>query len=527
MIVLNSHQPFVRHSESEHTTEHSWLNEVITESYIPFIDKAEALLRDGLDGGITLSVSPCLLAMLADPIRQRWYVDYLEERIAFLEWQIERYKNHPEIVRLARMYHERFTRCYNLFVYVWHGQLIAALRKLQGAGALSIITTAATHAYLPVWKLYPEQVELQILAGIEYCQESLGRRPQGFWLPECGFFPGIDRILARNGIKFSFLDSHGILNGEPRPKYGTHAPVHTPHGLVLFARDRMSHEQVWLKDRGYPGDPVYMGIDSDIGYASNESDLVDFTYHRILPPTGIRYFRRCNSSRELYQPAEAYHRCLNHATHFVDKCRQYAHYLAEAMNIEPVIVAMFDTEHFGHWWHEGVVWLDLVIRKLACERDTLSLTTADRYLTCHPTHQVIEPSFSSWGYQGYSETWLMGKNAWIYPLIFQASDMLRRLVHENMPAGCQRWLALNQYIRELLLVQASDWAYMLWNESAQTYAEGRVHSHLQNMLAIQHQLEVNQLDVAWLESLTNQNRFLPHVDLLSMYMKILGRGPLE
>lgn len=517
LIVLNTHQPFVRHPASEYAIEHAWLNEAITESYIPLVEMCEGLLQDGIESGLTFSLSPCLLAMLADPLRQQWYVHYLEDRITFLENDLQRRNDQSELGCLAQMYHERFLRCHQKFVHVWGGQLIHPFRRLLDSGEISIITSAATHAYLPLWELYPEIVALQIHAGILYHANLFGKRPKGFWLPECGFFPGVDRVLSETGIKFFFLDAHGLLNGDSRPRYGEYAAVNTPNGVAAFGRDRRSHRQVWLKDCGYPGDPAYMDLGGDITYDLSPEERSRLTHHDFLVPTGIRYFRRTEFGKEPYDPKLAFARCAQHASHFVTSCQELTEHLFASLGRAPVIVAMFDTEHFGHWWQEGTTWLDLVIRKLACEQSIVKLTTADEYLGGNLTNQVIMPSTSSWGYQGYSETWLMGRNDWIYPAVYRAIDEFKDLVKRNQyPEGIRR-AALNQYLRELLLAQASDWAFLMWAETSQAYAENRVRSHLHNMSCIRNQLECGIVDKNWLKSKQDDNAIFTDIDLLEIY----------
>ncbi len=116
----------------------------------------------------------------------------------------------------------------------------------------------------------------------------------------------------------------------------------------------------------------------------------------------------------------------------------------------------------------------------------------------------------------------MGRNDWIYPATFRAIDVLKKLADRNRVPEGVRWVALNQYIRELLLVQSSDWAYMMWAETTQSYAERRVKEHLDHMDNIQRQFEANSFDIEWLQSVTQKTNFLPNTDLARMYLEILG-----
>lgn len=90
VFVLNTHQPFVRHPELEYAPQENWLNEATTECYIPLIDICSRLLRDEINATVTVSFTPCLVAMLADPYRQERYSHYLEERIGFADGEVRR-----------------------------------------------------------------------------------------------------------------------------------------------------------------------------------------------------------------------------------------------------------------------------------------------------------------------------------------------------------------------------------------------------------------------------------------------------
>ena len=240
--------------------------------------------------------------------------------------------------------------------------------------------------------------------------------------------PGSDRILRDSGIQYTFLDAHALTNGYPRPRHGEYVPVYCPSGLAVFGHDLATRDLVWVRDKGYPGDPSYLDFNSDIGYSLPQDYLAPFTQQPGPAPVGIKYARLGKGGDEVYDPDTAFSRCDAHASHFLYSCCELVDRLYQVFGRQPVVAAMFDTEHLGHWWSEGPMWLDLVLRKMAYDQETVKLCTALDYLRANPTNQVITPSMSSWGYQGYSETWLMGRNHWIYPELYQAIeafDMLR------------------------------------------------------------------------------------------------------
>ena len=99
---------------------------------------------------------------------------------------------------------------------------------------------------------------------MEAFQRAFGRRPRGVWLPECGYFDGLDGYLAKEGFEFFFMETHGILLADPPPRFGVFAPVRTPAGLLALGREQSSSVEVWSRQRGYPGHPDYREFYRDI-----------------------------------------------------------------------------------------------------------------------------------------------------------------------------------------------------------------------------------------------------------------------
>ncbi len=516
LLVLHAHLPFVRHPEHPDFLEERWLYEAITETYIPLIEVYDRLLEDRIPFRITMSVTPPLAAMLRDALLQERYLKHLAKLIELAEKEVDRTGKHDPVCRpIAEMYRDQFLRARYVFRDRYGCDLTRAFKKFQDAGCLEIITCGATHGFLPLMPVAPSSVRAQITVAADDYERVFGRRPRGIWLAECGYMPGHDKILKDNGIEYFFVDTHGILNAEVRPKYGVFAPLRTNHGAYAFGRDMESSKQVWSAEEGYPGDAEYREYYRDIGY--------DLPYEYIRPyihpdgfriNTGIKYHKITGkgNGKDIYNPWRAREKAAEHAGNFMFNREKQVEHLSNIIDRKPVVVAPYDAELYGHWWYEGPQFLDFLIRKVVCDSPILELITAPEYLQREPNIQPSEPSYSSWGYKGYAEVWLEGSNDWIYRHLHAASEKMHELAVEFESPDADERRALNQAARELLLAESSDWAFIMKTGTMVPYAVQRTREHLLRFLKIYDMLKRGIVDTAWLSGIESKDNIFPNLD---------------
>jgi len=519
-FVLHSHLPYVlAHGRWPHGTE--WLSEAAAESYLPLIRGIESILDQGLRLGITLGITPILAEQLASE-------SFLDELDAWLEAKVEAARHDAEVfsweghhhrARVARHWESVFSERLRDFRDRYGRDLIGALRRLQDVGAIEIITSAATHGYLPLLGT-DESVRAQIRIGVETYRRHFGRNPRGIWLPECAYRPrydwappvagprlpapglrrGIEEFLAAEGLEYFFIDTHLLRGGEamgtyaqrhpalrrlaeryarkygekfrpedasrsPNEAYRVHSPVGLPRPVHVYAREPSASLQVWSGEWGYPGDGWYL------------------EFHKRHHPGGHRYWRVTGRGTGLgekaeYVPERAAERVEENAMHFHALVRQRLAEYRDAFGATGIVVAPFDTELFGHWWYEGIDWIVRVIEKMARD-DEIELTTGGGYLDHHEVEEEIALPEGSWGEGGYHYIWLNHETEWTWPEIYRAELTLRDLV--------DRWIDREHEIihkllrlaaRELLLLQSSDWQFLISTQSAKDYAELRFDRHL-------------------------------------------------
>jgi 1,4-alpha-glucan branching enzyme len=189
------------------------------------------------------------------------------------------------------------------------------------------------------------------------------------------------------------------------------------------------------------------------------------------------------------------------------------------MNDPAMVLCPYDAELFGHWWFEGVDFLNFFVRKAYFDQKIFKLTTPGQFLRRHPTHQVARPAAGSWGEGGYWGMWLNEQNEWIYPHLRVAQERMTELVARHgsaqslteIPLEMQE-RALRQAGRELMLAQASDWPFILRTGTSPGYAKKRVTEHLLRFSKLYEELSSGQLDLVWLAQIESQDNIFPELD---------------
>jgi len=516
-IILHAHLPFVRHPEFEDFLEEDWLFEAITETYIPLIKVLEGLTRDRVNYKLTISLSPTLMAMLMDEHLQDKYLKHLNKLIELSEKEIDRTRWEPQFNKLAHMYHDAFIDARRIFADEYRRNLVTAFKKFQETGNLEVITCCATHGFLPLMEVERNAaVRAQVKVASEMYQKIFGRKTPGIWLPECGYNPGDELQLKKEGIKYFLVDTHGVLFGSPRPRFGVFNPYMCKSGVAVYGRDTESSKQVWSAEEGYPGDYNYREFYRDIGF-----DL-DYDYIRpyinadgVRINTGIKYYRitGAGNHKEPYVPEWARDKAADHAGNFMFNREKQIEYIAGSMGDRlPIIISPYDAELYGHWWYEGPMWIDFLMRKVAYDQKTIEMTTPGEYLKKYKSFQVLQPAASTWGYKGYSEVWLEGSNDWIYRHLHKMAERMVESANANRHAAGLLRRALNQMARELLLAQSSDWAFIMKTGSHVQYAVERFRGHAENFTNLYEDVKSGSLDEEYLRRLEDKNNIFPDID---------------
>jgi 1,4-alpha-glucan branching enzyme len=528
VVVLHAHLPFVRHVDTENALEEDWFFDALTECYLPLLRVFEGWAADGVAAKVTVSLSPTLLAMLTDPLLLDRYGRRLATLRRFLDDERERFRGDEAMTALVEFYAARLTDIRDRFESRYARDVVGAFVAMERAGVVDLITTSATHTYLPAFDEPYQRAQLRL--GIREFADRVGHRPTGMWLPECGFTPGLDRLLAAEGVAYFFVESHGVEYADPEPVFGTYAPIACPSGVVAFPRNQESTVLVWSADQGYPGDGRYREFYRDAGHDRAAHELgplvLDDGARRNI---GIKYHRVTGrdvalGDKHLYDRAEGLAAAAAHAQHFVAARAAEARAAATTMGRPATMVAPFDAELFGHWWFEGPEFLDAVGR--ACAGGAgVELVSPTEVIARSDGMQVAMPAASSWGWGGYSETWVNERNSWMWPYLRDAvARMAATAATVTSPTDVER-RALDQLARELVLATASDWPFMVTAGPMAEYGHGRVRTHLRRFHDLQAQLSAGALDPVRLAEIEAADNAFRSIDYREFAADAATRAP--
>jgi 1,4-alpha-glucan branching enzyme len=547
MLVLHTHMPYVlSHGRSPHGTD--WIFEAAAECYLPLLDALDRLRDQGIKPRWTFNMTPILAEQLDDESFKAGFEEYCQEKIDAALSDMKRFEQQGELslIGVAGMWQRFYTKALVQFKHLWDRSICQGFREFEEQGMIELITCGATHGYFPLLST-DESIQAQVKVAVDSHKRRFGKAPAGIWLPECAYRPaynwkapvgtdervwarkGVDEFLEENGIKFFFVDSHMIRGGEPLGTYwqkfpqlaemfqrskhlftppeefrSEHEHYLTNSDMTVFARDPQTTVKVWSGDVGYPGDPYYL------------------EFHKQLYPGRLRYWRISEDKANLgakqpYLPWEAWEHIPAHAKDMTEVLKSALAGFKGQANHEGTVVAMYDTELFGHWWWEGPEFLYELAVHLHNDPDIESVTPSE-LIEHHPAQKAIPLPEGSWGEGGYHSVWMNPDNVWTWEKLYPCQKEMVSLAQCVKDGPALEWAT--QAGRELLLAEASDWQFLISTWSARDYSEARFSDHVERFhklarIALQvkegYRPVADELD--FLKESQEKDACFPHLDI--------------
>jgi 1,4-alpha-glucan branching enzyme len=509
-LVLHGHLPYVlRHGVWPHGED--WLYEAAAETYLPLLAMIDECNYLNAVPHITVGLTPVLLEQLASDDFKKGFRRYLDDRIdrAMQDRRDFENQNQPHMAYLADRWAQCFNRLGEQFASIQE-DLPTAFAARAREGLIEILTSTATHAYLPL--LYEDSsIRAQLRAGLASSHRILGFKPDGMWLPECAYRGGgrwnppigwggkdnrigVEHLIGDETISHFFVDknlfegsrSEFVLNDgawqkvdwDEARKYpargwrSVYEPVLIngdglgPGRVAAFSRDPNVCEQVWSGSIGYPAGGVYLEFHKKYGERR-----------------GLRYWKVTNNKvglgeKDLYYPDDIQASVYANAQHFCNFVKQRLWEYHNATGRYGCVTASFDAELFGHWWFEGPQFLRDVILTLNADPD-VSLSTARERMEDHPPDKTVSLPEGSWGDGGDHRVWTNPQVNWMWDIEYRCETNFGKMTRQ-LPWRENKQIAnlLKKAARELLLLQASDWQFVVTRGQAIDYGIKRFMLHV-------------------------------------------------
>lgn len=455
-LVLHSHLPWLAHHGSWPVGE-EWLHQAWSSSYLPLVQLLDELAGEGRRDLLTLGVTPVLAAQLDDP----WCLRELSTWLGCWRVRAEELATRPEpqLRRLAAREFAAAEHSLELVATTWRHGASPLLRRLEDVGAVELLGGPATHPFLPLLEDRLRTFALGV--GLDDARQRLGRRPSGIWSPECGWAPGLERTLAGAGVRHLLVDEATLL-----PAGGATSRPWTIAGsdVMVLARDLEVTNLVWSSRTGYPAGAHYR-------------DFHTFDHRSGFRPFRVTGAETASHLKEAYDPARAAAAAADDAVRFVSAVHRRLLDVHERDGRPGLVVAAYDTELFGHWWHEGPQFLGQVLRLLP--QAGVRLTTLAGAVEQLGSAGQVELPPGSWGAGKDYRVWdgeqvrdLRDEAFWVQRRLLDVVDRERR----DGRLGTRR-PDLDQLAQQALLTLASDWAFMVTRDQAAGYARDRAADH--------------------------------------------------
>jgi 1,4-alpha-glucan branching enzyme len=515
-LVLEAHLPFVRdykkNEDLSQSGEEGWFFEAVSETYLPLLETLDRLEGDRVPFRLGLSISPLLCQMLADEYLMKKYLFYVDKQIEFGRQEIERTAGIDKLNDLAVLYYNRLLERRYTFTERYEGNILNVINSYRVKGKIEILAGSATHAFLPFFIHSPEAMQAQLEVAISCYRRYLGGCPQGFWLPELGWASAVGQYLRAYNFCYTIIDSHGLLYGKPLPPKGSFYPVKTSDGIYILARDFFSAREI----EKLTSDTVFRDNDRDAGYELSPKIVGPFlSVEGERRRTGFKYWQRPNANGEnmIYDSQVASHRADEYAGTFLKNSINRLKEAAGHMDETPLILCAHNADDFGRFWYEGPQFIEALFRK-AAGYPALQFLCPTEYIYGQnlSSFQLTAPEYSSWGFNGYAETWLDVSNDWMYRHLARSIERMTELAERFPDETGLKERALNQATREILLAQSSDWSRLLFKQDSTEFARSQAENSLRNFTTIYEALGSNYISTEWLTRLERRHNFFPNIN---------------
>lgn len=487
--------------------------QTISGTFIPLLNMFESLEKDEVHFKIAIAFSAPLCTMLADPVVQEQYIEWLDRQISFGTQELKRCSNKSDIIDSVNFFLRKAKQDKIDFTEKYEQNLIKYFSLFAEKGFLEIVATTATSVFLPHYIDMPEAINAQIETGLYAHRYFFGQPAEGFWLPYLGYTKGLEKNLRSYGIQYTILDSQSILFSETEPVNGLFTPARFYNSLAVFGRD--SENQI-LGEDSFVKNKIYCDAERDSGFELSTDELKTFEIPgSARQATGYCYWNNFNNEdaegtvdSEVYNPQKAMEQVCTDAETFLQRKNVRLDKAAALLPVPAVsLICTCNAVDLGTKWIEGIAWLEKVIRGAA--KYGMNVTSFPDLLPIDIQLQKIKPYSSAAYGAGYGENFLDNSNSWMMRYVRKAAERMIDLAGRFPADTGLKARLLNLGARELLLAQSSELAKMIQEGNNPDYAEKYFKKAIAAFTTVFDSLGSNTVSTEWLTTLEREHSIFP------------------
>lgn len=463
IFTLNLHCPYIKVGQNDaanYEAESALVFQHVTKVFLPTLSLLSFIKEKKLDAQIALVFSASTCETLADLEIKKKYNKWLDNLIDFGQKELERVKKDAAASKAAAENLERAKESKRLYNEVWNCDLLKAFSNFAQEGFAEILSTCGTYMFMPHYADMPEVLNAQVESGLFAVKQYFGQASDGFFLPEMGYAPGLEKVIKSYGLSYTILPAQSFLFSEVQPINGIFMPARCPNSLSIFAAEEFNLERTQ--------DDLYLDSSKDLAWELSPKELTPFIKEGHARSRTFWSYENKGGSK--YSFKDALERISEDAKSFVheksEALKKAQVYLGDDADVS--LVQVFNVRELSVSWPEFFDWIKAALVSAADEG--LKVTGANSLLEGKYNAQKIVPYAAAFSEFSYGENFISSQNSWMIKYLRKANERIVDLVSRFPGDGGLKTRLLNLAARELLLVQDCSLSKMVDQNDFADYA---------------------------------------------------------
>lgn len=512
-LIIEANQGYIRNTDKNKnfSAQNNILFSAMTQTYIPLLNMMNRLRDEKISFKIGLVLCPAICESFSDEEIINQYIEHLDNLITLGKKEIARCKKN-EYIDQAQSCLDHIEKTKTDFTEKYSSDLLSAFKSLAKDDYIELIPTAATYAYLPHYADFIEALNAQVETGLFSHKHFFGSAGEGFWIPHAAWDRNLEWVIRSYGVNYTILDARSILFAKKAPETGIFTPVRCRNSLVVFGKDPDIDEEIFGEE-GFCKNQCYRWQERDIGFDLPQKEIASFFgKNDARIETGFKYWAIADEDEENlvpYNKDEAAEQTVKDALSFYENKNERLEKACELLDGKDAsLVCVINARMLGQKWHEGIQWLENVIRCIDSKKG-FELAHCKDLIANQFELEKIEPYPCSSNGLGYGEDMLSNANSWMIRYTRKATERMIDLADRFPSESSLKERLLNMAAKQVLLAQSGNWQEMINEGNMPDFVEGQFKDEILSFTKVFDSLASNTVSTEWLTGCEQKNKIFP------------------